>query len=381
MLTYNRSSSIEDKLVSIRTAQGFTDTAGSPFLGQIIQAVRDSLQDYYSRIYEIAENIDIGKASGEYLQRWGRFLNEPVRTVSYAYDMTLSNTYLYLDPDVTAGEITSDGGSILISAGTIIYDKNDNPILSTIDDVYIRSTKSRAFARVIAYKEGSVNIGAGSAVSTGFDLASVSTVLPSARTTYSVLAANRLAITGGAANASDEVYRYILQQKAMSIGLFNSNRVNTLLDIDEIVSIVPVEYFGGVMIFIDPRDTLTTDAVVAVARAAIRRILPMGRNVEVYGPITNRCIFTLQVAYRDTATKNDIVVSLKEKIEDLFKSYRMGSVIDLDAIISDAKASFPGIQGIRIVSCRLGSRDLVSRTIRQNKNEKATLSYSDITLI
>jgi uncharacterized phage protein gp47/JayE len=109
LVTYRRSSLLGDSLRKVATENGFVDISGSPLLGSIIRSVENALTTAYSDLYDIAKNVDIGRATGSYLDRWGNLIGEPRGTVGFATDMSLTNTSIGIVPEKNAGEITIDG--------------------------------------------------------------------------------------------------------------------------------------------------------------------------------------------------------------------------------------------------------------------------------
>jgi hypothetical protein len=95
IIPYDRRMEVRGKLDKVLTENGYIDISSSPFLGQLLNSITSAVESKFDTIYDIADNIDIGRAEGSYLDRWGRFMNEPRSMLSFASDVSLANIYIY----------------------------------------------------------------------------------------------------------------------------------------------------------------------------------------------------------------------------------------------------------------------------------------------
>jgi len=380
LVTFSRGSMVSPLVDRVLTDNGYVDISASPFIGQAIGVLKDALQTDISKIYEIAQNVDIGRAAGEFLDRWGNFMNESRETLTYANDLTLNNVYIELSPAITAGEITIDGGGIEIPERTVISSSQGADSVLLVSPAYIRADRTRAFCRVIAARPGSIYIMPGSLDTLNFTLEDVSNVIPSALAKYRLTSGNMAPIAGGTELSDDASYQYILKEAGASLGLFNSRKVNTLMDIAQVVSISVQEYFGGVNIFLETADPAQTLAVVEMARVAMNSKRGLGAGVSVYPPIFRQLKLALQIELEYPETNMSTIGLVKTSLYEKIIANSMGASLDLSTIVNNTKLEFSNIIGLRIASATYNGRTLLSYGIGQKFNEKAIITEKDITI-
>lgn len=379
MVTYARGSLVDSSLTRILTENGYIDISGSPFLGRIMDLLRSSLRNDFNGLYEIAANVDIGRARGEFLDRWGAIMDEPREMLRYAIDLSLDNSYIRLSPEgVTAGELTLGGTGIPIPAGTVLTSKDRSYQVQILDTVYIRSNRDKAYVRVVSSAPRVISIPAGVLSLVEYELGDVENILPSALGTYTLTAGNTRSIDGGSDYADDTVYQYILKEKRSSLGLFNENTVNGLMDIAQVVNISLKEYYGGAMVYIETREPSVNEAVVETARVALRGRRSLGNSVNVYSPLFRKTVLSLSLELE----RDDLLNVTKSSVQnDLYQSIintGMGSSIDLPSLVSDVCAKYPDIKGNRLLGATYNGRKLIGSSIKQAFNEKATITREDI---
>lgn len=381
LVTYDRTSVIQGSLDRVLTNNGYVSITDAPFLGEIVGAINSALTGRFSELYSIADNVDIGRATGEYLDRWGRFLKEPRSIPTYAFDMSLSNVSIYIDPGVEVGTITTDGMGITIPAGTQILDGNNTALVKTIDDIYIRANRSRAYCRVASVNTGVTYIGAGTLTEPDFSLSSAINVMPSALANYTLKGINDKEISGGASYADDQTYQYILEQKAASIGLFNSNKVNSLLDLNEIVSIYVHEYTGGAIVYLDTTDEVLTERAVQNARIVLEEYRSLGQSIQVYTPLTKRLKLRIQMQVKKPEYLSTTSATVKTYIANMINSASMGEVVNHLEAVTTSKMINDNIVGIRMKEATLDGREVTASYIPLHYNERVIISEGDITII
>lgn len=381
LVTYNRTNIIQRSLSKILTNNGYISINDAPFLGEIVGAINSALTGKYNQVYEIANNVDIGRANGEYLDRWGKFLDEPRDIPNYATDMSLTNVYIELDPNINAGQLTTDGAGITIPEGTIISTESGDSQVQTLDDTYIGADRSRAYCRVSATDPGVTYVSPGTLVVVDYNLNNVGTILPSSILTYSLVANNAREITGGVAFAEDDTYQFVLSEKAKSVGLFNENKVNSILDVDDVISIYIDEYIGGAIIYLDTADPILTEAVVTNARQVLQQYRTLGQSVQVYTPIIRRLQLKIQVEVKNKEYIGNTSATIKSHIiNNIITSY-MGDSVQYTEIVNGAKNVDENIIGIRILESAVDGRTLTSGYIPLHYNERISIAEGDITII
>jgi hypothetical protein len=382
IIPYDRRMEVRGKLDKILTENGYIDISSSPFLGQLLNSITSAVESKFDTIYDIADNIDIGRAEGSYLDRWGRFMNEPRSMLSFASDVSLANIYIYINPeDRIASEITNNVSGFSIPAGVTISNDDNSIEFETIDTVYMKADRSRVFCRIIAKRPGSIYLLAGQLTNVGISLTEIEGVLPSATSNYNLSANNLFSITGGEEIADDTTYQYMLQERSRAIGLFNEHTINSMMDITEIVNISIQEYTGGVNVYIETRRPNMSDIIVEITRAALRSKRLLGLSVNVYAPLysTLKVTILLELVRSDNegTTQSDFRLAVYETII----AQSMGSSIDITQICTDLKPDFPNIIGTRVKSASVNSRPMLNFVINQHFNEKITITEEDITIV
>lgn len=379
-LTYERSPMIDVNLSRVLNENGFTDLSHSPFLGQLINAIKEAVKAPYGRLYEIPKNVDIGRATGTYLDRWGNILGETRRSIAYASDLSLSNAVIFLEPEVMAGEITTDGRGLVIPKGRLLTDDGGQYELRLIDDLYMLPDRSTAYARVVSTREGKITIPPGGITSVNYSLANIDNVMPSALSRFRLLATNLKAITGGESYADDATYQYVLQEKGASMGLVNDRRINTLMDSEAIVNVKIQSYFGGVDVYIETRDIANNDAVVVSAQAAINAIWPLGTGINVYAPLNRTLTLQVQLELASDAVVDETYAWFRDELITEVNNRHMGDVLDFTAIVQTIKQRNAFIVGTRVRGGTYNGRTLTGTRVAQHFNEKAYLSASGVTI-
>jgi len=382
LVTYKRSSNISEKIGKVITDQGYIDISESPFLGSIVNAVEESLTESYNDIYEIAANVDIGRATGEYLDRWGTLLGEDRGTIGYAKDLTLDNVYIQILPTANAGVITVNGGPIRIPKGSILHSEDNTYSVVTLDTTFIRANRNRTFARVIASNPGRINIPPGSITEVDLPLSSLDNITPGSAASYTLKAMNTRPISGGSEPADDTLFQYILQESAHSIGVFNERKINTLIDITEIRNVALHSFRGGVNVFIETLESEVNQAIVEIANYHLDRIAPKGTPVSVHAPITR--YLNIEVSAEFTSTDSVSLTEGKQQLASRFaenvSTAYMGSMIDLQGELQAAYQNVPQIRGAQVKRATLGGRKVMSNTIAQHFNEKVILTSDRVTI-
>lgn len=380
VVNYSRNAQIDSVFTKILTQNGFEDTANAPFLTQFISAVKSAFREELTSIYDIASQTDLGRATGEYLDRWGGVLNEPRAVTTYATDTSLSNVYIELYPSASAGDLTSTGEGIPIPKGQIIHDTTSTNIFQTLDDVVIPANGSRVYVRVIAVSPGALSVPANTLNTIDYSLADISTVKSTAATTYSLVAGNDVKIESGSVDASDEVYRYVLSQKAKSWGLVNQNRYLTLMDIPEIVNIITKEIGGGVHVYLDTKSPQYDELCRYIAEKAIRAFGTKGIHFRVLSPVYRSVVWKLGLIVDTDYDAAVVGAQIKAKIATIINNTAMGAAIDLGTILESITESIPGISYLESKKFIFNGNELISGICNQQFNEKAQITIQDITI-
>ena len=376
LIPYERSASLDARLTEIATTNGFLDISSTQFLGQLMNAIKDAIRTDYTRLYEIADNVDIGRASGEYLTRWGNIMGEARSTRSYAHDLSLDNVEIYLDPDINAGSLTTDGLGFPINPGTIITSSTDSSTFTTLDHAYMRSERSSCFVRVAAAQPGALFVPAYSLDTLSIGLGDIEGINTAIASSYALKVRNNREINGGAVDADDALYRYILQQKSESMGLFNDSKINTVLDVEDIVRLVIHEYCGGINVYVETRNTGVNDVAVASASAYLRSIRPRGTALNVLSPFLRQLALEVQLDLVDDSARITTVENFRAQLYQQILDRRMGVDIDLGSLIDSVKNMFSNVAGVRLLRARYGKRILTGYNVRQHFNEKATTTQA-----
>jgi hypothetical protein len=381
LVTYRRSNLIGPMLNSINSSNGFTSVPVNSFLGQIVGAVRKVLTEEFNTTYDIASNVDIGRASGTFLDMWGNLLGEERNTTSYAMDLSLSNVLIYLDPQVNAGDITSDGNGLFIPARTVIKSSFNNHALETLDDAYIQPDNYGVFVRVISINPGEVYISPESMDILDFNMMDIDNVSASVAREYTLSVINSFQISGGNIPAIDSLYRYILMEKSKSIGIYNENKVNTLMDIPEIVNIVIRELQGSVYIYLDVQNVVMLNTIIEIANKVIKNQWIKGFPIKAYPPLLRRIKLELilEVTQPDMLleTKTELITAISDRIVNT----TMGDIIDLNDIVLTEAQPIDNIISVKITKAFYNNRELINYSINQQYNERAIISPTDIEII
>jgi len=380
LVTYERTGEIQTALSKVLTDSGYVDVTGSPFLGSIVGALRDAISTEYGRMYQIAQNVDLGRATGEYLDRWGNFLNEPRSTLNYVSDLSLNNVSIYLDPTVLAGQITLQGDGISLPAGLALTDSANEITVETLDEIYMRPDRSRVFCRVISLTPGAVEIPSGKITSVGYNLSDLNNVLPSAIADYTLKAHNAYNISGGEELANDEDYRYVLLKKAESIGLFNESKIQSLMDIPEIVKIYIQEYRGGANVYVETKNIQTVGTVVHNIRTGLQQHRSLGLCVNVYEPITRYFSGSIKLGLKEEDETNMTQQTFVSNYVDAVNGVAMGAAVNLETLLDDVVNRSDNVESARILSGSYGGRELVRYNIGQYFNEKILTSEDRISI-
>lgn len=381
--TFRRNTSLSSKLDYVLTDAGYVNISSSPFLGSIVGAIKDTLDTEFRSLYEIADNIDIGRAAGPYLDRWGRFLNEPRTKLSFASDLTLSNTKISITPTRNAGLVMLSGTGIPIPKGTRLSSEDMKYGCELLDDIIIRPDRSDAYCRVICVTPGITYIPAGSLTRVDLSLSEISGVLPSAISKYSLVANNTSAISGGTSNANDEQYRYILLKKAESLGLFNTSRIESATDIDEVVQISIKEYRGGVSVFVETKYYQNSQIIVDMLRAGLKSSYVKGMNLSVFPPIYRNFTGTVSLTLRTQDPTYATHQKYNQEFCRLMNAIPMGATVNVKSILDEARKIDTNILAAVISKASYNYRDLitVSAAIGQEFNEKLLTKEDRITVI
>lgn len=380
LVTFERTNEISNALSKVLSNSGYVDISGSPFLGAIVRALQAALDTEYTKLYEIAQNVDLGRATGEYLDRWGQFLNEPRASLSYATDMSLSNVRIYISPTVNARQLTIHGDGISIPAGTGLTNDDHTIVCETLDDVYIRPDRNDAYCRIICTTPGAIDIPAGTLTTASITLSDISNVLPSAIASYTLTCTNNYPIRDGSEQATDDDYRYVLLQKAQSIGIFNENTVRSVLDITDIVRISIQEYRGGASIFVETKNIQNVDAVVHTIETNLRQQRSLGLCIHVYPPIIRYFTATVKLILKNSDPTNQTNEQFNKDFVTAVNTLPMGSAIDFEQIVQEIARDSAHITSAHIISASYGGRVMVNFSVGQYSNEKALTSEDRITV-
>lgn len=382
-VTFRRSTSLAGKMDSILTEAGYVSISSSPFLGSLMGAIKDTLDIEYSNIYDVVENIDLGRAEGAYLDRWGNFLNEPREKLSFATDLTLTNTRILIDPTALAGSIMLNSTGIPIPKGTQIFSEDMRYGVETIDNVTIRPDRSDAYCRVVCITPGTAYIPSASLTRVNLSLTDITGVLPSAISKYSLTASNSQPITGGTTNATDEQYRYILLKKAESIGLFNESKINSMLDIDEVVQISIKEYRGGVSVFVETKYYENSQIIVDMLRMGLKSAYVKGMNITVFPPVYRNFTGTISLGLKKSDPTLATHAAFKTEFCRLMNAIPMGGNISLSSMLESARMINTNILTATMTKASYNYREILNPKSQfgQQFNEKLLTSLDRMTVI
>lgn len=381
IVTYKKNNSISSKLTKISNDNGFSSITSNSFMGQIILAIRDQFEEELNLVYDVGSNIDIGRSKGEYLDRWGRILGEPRDTISYALDLSLSNVYINLSDGITAGSITTDGSGIIIPKSIPVYASLTGQTVQLIDNVYIAPSENGAYARVIATSPGELYIPSNSIDEIGFTLRDVNNVTNANATRYSFEVTNNFDIEGGQNSADDSLYKYILTERTKSIGLYNQSKINTLMDMPQIVNIYTNMIDGGIYIYIDATNYEILDSLVEVARSVIKSEWIRGYPISVYPPILRKVSMKLRINLIEPDISLVSQTELMNKLVYDITNTKMGEAIDFKSMIMVAADELPNVRNVSIRNIKYNSKELARGAITQQFNERAIISPIDIEIV
>lgn len=383
VITYSRLPQIDKTLNLILTDNGYLDLNNSPFLMQFVTAIKEALKGPYNELYSISSNIDIGRAKGAYLDRWGKFLNQARSSISYASDLSLSNVeiYIYGASVATAAEITNDAGDIIIPSNTKISSPDGSYTFRTIDNTRISGDKNSVFVRVIAETEGNIYIPTNYLTSVSLKLNEVSNIMPIATTRYQLRCKNNKEISGGTSVVDDTTYSYILQETSASLGLSNDRKLNTIYDIEKVYDMKLVKYRGGISIFIDATDISDIDHVVQSAKNYVRNNMNFGMPVYCFPPIIKSFKPTISIVLKVKDNLSNNYETFKTEIADRINKSKMGNTIQIQSIINEVISTTPGILSGSMKEGYIGGRQLLGNTIELMFNERVSTTISDITVV
>jgi len=381
LVTYRRTSLLGDSLRKVATENGFVDISGSPLLGSIIRSVENALSTAYSDLYDIAKNVDIGRATGSYLDRWGNLLGEPRGTVGFASDMSLTNTSISIVPEKNAGEITIDAQGITIPEGTILSDERGMYSVATIGDAYMLPNRSTVYVKVIATDSSIDVIPTGALKTVQLSLSQIPNVASGAVKRYRLVAQNVNPITGGHGVADDELYRYILKESASSLWLFNDARIRKLMDILDVRNVIIDEYRGGAIVYIETVEPNIATQVAAIAQRHLEDQKPIGLAIKVSPVILRRLAMTIQLSFStgDVSRIASIQTSFANNLAQAVNVHYAGEVVDVQSIFLSTLERFSeDINGGSIVTASVDGRTLFQFAVPQQPNQKLYLDPTAI---
>ena len=372
IVTYRRSDSIKNIGARLLTSEGYVDVGQSRMLSQFTKALSSALESDYNAIYNLAQNIDIGSATGDYLDRWGRILGVSREKNSVVTDLTLSNAKISISPAINAGALTVGSLPLIIPRGTKLGNGTDW-FLSTIDTVAIDPTSNAIYVRVAATSTSITSISTNDITDVNLTLSQLPGVNTAILSSYKLVASLEKDISGTKSILTDNEYRYTLQQRASSIGLFNENTINSILNIDGIADIYVREYYGGIDVYIEPTDISLAEQSLEIARSVLENG-KYGTAVNVFLPRFRNVKAVVQLDLKEvdpSAVDASVIPSI---LSDAINNTKMGSVIDLESIISTSVMPYlsSNVEGCKIISASYNLRKVVGSSISQNFNEKAT---------
>lgn len=381
--TFRRSTNLSGKIDSVLTETGYINISSSPFLGSLVGAIKDTLDTEFRSLYDIANNVDLGRAGGQYLDRWGLFLNEPREKMSFASDMSLSNVRISISPTKLAGEITTTGSGVPIPKGTQIFSSDMRYGVEILDDTVILPTRSDAYCRVVCITPGVTYIPPQTLTKMGTTLSEIEGITPSAISKYSLISTNLYEISGGSAKATDDHYRYILLKKAESIGIFNESRISSMLDIDEVVKISMQEYRGGVSIFVETKYYQNAQVIVNILRSGLKSSYVKGLNISVFPPVYRYFTGTITLTLKVEDPTREVHNKFNSEFCRLMNAVPMGEPVSIPAILKSATSIDTNIISAKMSVATYNYRTLVSisNSIGQKFNEKLLTSEDRITIL
>jgi hypothetical protein len=167
-------------------------------------------------------------------------------------------------------------------------------------------------------------------------------------------------------------------ERSKSIGLYNENRINALMDIPEIVDIIIKEVQGSVYVYIDTENTSLLDSLVEVARKVIQAQWIKGYPIMVYPPILRTVKMNISLSLKLADPIGTTQSLLATEIVNTITNSRMGDTIDFKTLALNAAATVDNIISAKVTSCTYNNRQLISMLVNQHFNERAVITASDI---
>ena len=382
--TYNRTTTIDEQFRTILTQQGFVNTTSAYFLNQLLTALKRAYKDQFSELYTIASQVDISRANGVFLERWGEVLAQPKTSASYASDMSLSNVRIQITPTATAHALTADTNGLSFPAGTILRDNASSVMVKLLDSAHIEPTATGVYVRVMATSPGVMTIPAGTLTIVDFPLQESGSIAGNS-TTYALEVVQHADITGGSNTLDDDAYRYILEKKAQSWGLVNDDRFQTLMAIDDLVTVILKEVAGGVHVYLDTKHPAFDEMAIYIANAVVASFgvkgLHMAVFTPVYRPLSVKLQMTLAASGTVTYDKLERGAVIKTALNLKIANIPMGTTIDPYAMIATIANETAGIDTLSLVGMTYNGKPVIASQIPQQFNEKAQLPISGIVII
>ena len=383
--SYNRTTSIDDQFRTILSAQGFVNTTSAYFLNQLLTSLKRAYKDQFSELYAIASQVDIARASNQYLDRWGTVLAQPRTSATYAADLTLSNVRIQITPIAIVSQITSDENGLSFPAGTIIRDNASTVMVELVDPAHIEPSANGVYVRVIASTPGLLSIPAGTLTVIDFPISETGAIIPNGASSYSFEVIQIADITGGNdALTDDDAYRYILEKKAESWGLVNESRFQTLMAIDDLVDVTMKEVPGGVHIYLDTKHPSFDTMSKYVAAQVIKAFSTKGLHFAVFTPVYRQMTMRLQLALDTTGTTvyDKVVVAgdIKTRLNLSIANLPMGTTIDPYTIVDTLSNEIAGIGTLTVSNVTYNGKTVIAEQIPQQFNEKGQLPITGIVI-
>jgi hypothetical protein len=384
LVTYNRTSLVPENLSTIATKNGIVNISGAPIIGAIVRSVEDSLAIGFSELYDLAKNVDIGRSTGQFLDRWGSLLNERRSTVGFATDISLTNTFIAIIPERPVGSLTVDGNGIVIPNGTILRSEDGTYSVSVIGNTTMRSDRSRVYVKVIATSETIESIPPGALTVVDLSPLQIPNFISGVARNYSFSCYNSNDIVGGSSMADDELYRYILQESSQSLWLFNDARIRKVLDILAVRNVVINVYRGGSIVYIEATEPSIAEQVAVIAERSLLNDGPLGLSIRVAPVIYRTLALTLKCSLTtgDPSEIASIYSTIAAYITNRIGLHYSGDNVQIDTIVQEAQTQVGSVvDGISIVSATVDGRSLVSFTVQQYQNQKLITEPSNITFV
>ena len=383
--TYNRALTIDDQFKTILTAQGYVATSSTYFLNQLLTVLKRAYKDQFAELYSIASQVDISRAAGEFLDRWGSVLAQPRTSASYANDMTLSNVRVQISPTALAKDITTDGLGLTVPAGAIIRDAASTILFKAVDPIVIDADADGVYIRVISLSPGELTVPAGTLTVVEFPIAETGSLIANGASSYSLAAVQSAAISGGTNILDDETYRSILSAKSQSWGLINDQRFQTLMAVEDLVTVTLKEVPGGVHIYLDTKHPSLDEMVTYIAKQVITAFNTRGLHfaafTPIYRPVTVKLQLNVDTSTSTTYDKVQLTGKLQTQSVLAIANSPMGATLDLTSILTDVADGIDGIESIVLQASTYNGKTVIADTIPQQFNEKAQLSITGMTVV